>query len=134
MKLLPVFIQVAGELGIGTVLFLCIQKTGEIRVSFFNFMAWVTAVCFFLISLAENGAQFYRAVYFPSAVLAAIAARQFTSERMKMGKALSLFSAAIALFYMVIRTWNAPSKTGSQELAIVNLAAGIFYSAGRMAP
>jgi hypothetical protein len=126
MKLLPVFIQVAGELGVGTAFFLCLQKTGEIRQSFFNFMAWIMAVSFFLMALALQGSRFYANVYFPPAIFAAAAAMQFSRNRLKSGKSISLFSALFALFFLIKGTWETSSKTGCKELALLNLSAGIF--------
>jgi hypothetical protein len=126
MKLLPVFIQVAGELGIGTALFVLIQQTGEIRKSFFTFMSWITAISLFLMALSVNGGKFYASPYFRAAVFAAIAAFQFSSERMKAGKSLLMFAAFLTAFFLFEKTWTAESKTGSQLLAVLNVIAGIL--------
>jgi hypothetical protein len=126
MKLLPVFIQVAGELGIGTAFFLAIQKTGEIRQSFFSFMSWLAAISFLLITMANAGTRFYADAYFPSVVFAGVAALQFSKERFKLGKSLILLSAFLAAFFLFGRTWTSPGKIEIKELAILNLLAGTF--------
>jgi len=126
MKLLPVFIQVAGQLGIGTALFVYVQRTGEIRKSFFSFMAWIAAVSFFLMAIASDGLRFYASAYFPATVFAALAGFQFSSERVKLGKTLLLIASFLALFFLVQQVWKADPKTGSRELAILNLFAGIL--------
>lgn len=124
MKLLPVFIQVAGELGIGSALFMVVQRTGEIRVSFFSFMCWLSAICFFLMSLALEGARLYTSPYFPCAVFAALAAYQCMGERVGYGKKLLLFSAVLAGIFLFRSTWLGNSRTGSPLLDVLNLAAG----------
>jgi hypothetical protein len=127
MKLLPIFIQVAGELGIGSIFFVFVQETGEIRKSFFSFMSWLAAICFFLMALSLGGVRFYASVYFPPAVFALIAGLQFSNERFKIGKGLLLFSAFLALLFLMSRSLNSEAKTTSfHGFAVLNLIAGIL--------
>src|SRR4051812_43564296 len=110
MKLLPVFIQVAGELGIGSALFMCVQRTGEIRVSFFSFMCWLSSICFFLMSLALDGTRLYTSPYFPCSIFAALAAYQCMGERVRYGKQLLLISGVLAGFFLFRATWLGSSR------------------------
>ncbi len=73
MRLINVLAILMVQLGVGNTLFVLVQRTGEIRPSFFSFMSWLTAACFFIVCLIVSGPSFYASVYFPSVVFAILA-------------------------------------------------------------
>lgn len=124
MRLMEVLGVVLGELGIGTALFVCVQRVGEIRPSFFKFQSQLVSVCFFLMSVVSQGSRFYAAYYFPPAVFALLAAWNFGQDRPRRGKAFLLFAGLLAAFFLVGQAWISEPRTGSRTLALANLAAG----------
>ncbi len=124
MKLISVLAVVMGELGMGTILFVCMQRTGEIRASFFNFQSYLAAAAFLLMSIASSGSHFYMSYYFPSAVFAVLAAGHFSAERWKWGKALLALAGVLAAIFLAGQIWMSEPRTGSRVLALANVAAG----------
>jgi hypothetical protein len=95
MKFLSVLAAVLAELGVGTALFVCLQKTGEIRKSFFTFQAYLAAICFFLVTLTFRNEGAPTLIYFITALLAVAAGELFSNERYRPGKAFLLFAAIV---------------------------------------
>lgn len=124
MKLISVLVVVLGELGIGTALFTLLQQTGEIRKSFFSFQSMLVGSAFLLMAVAQEHGHFYRSVFFPPAILALVAARQFSSEHYRWGKLLLLAGALLAAFFLFAQTWTAGPRSGSRIIAVANLTAG----------
>jgi hypothetical protein len=125
MKFLPVFGVVLLELGIGTVLFLCVQKWGEIRKSFFSFQCFLASACFFLMAFSFHGLRFFASPFFPSAILILLAGIQFSAERPRWGRYLALMGAALAGALFPLQPW-VPS-TVPKAILYLNVVAGILF-------
>lgn len=126
MKLISVLLLTLGELGVGTALFVCLQRTGEIRQSFFTFQSWLIATCFFLMSLTAKGAHFYQSTYFSAAVLTFVSGRSFSANRPLRGKGLLLIASTFSMILLTRTVWLHPLHPGFPWLAVINLVCGIF--------
>lgn len=128
MKLIDVLGLVLGGFGVGTALFVCLQQTGEIRKSFFVFQSYLVGVCCLLMSFSIGGGHFLRATFFSSAVLAGLAAWNFSRERPVRGKGWLASAAALTAFFMAAQVCAASPVAAVRMIRLVNLAAGIFLS------
>ncbi len=124
MKLLDVLAILFVELGVGTALFVLAQRVGEIRPSFFSFMAWLTAISFFIVSLIASGPAFYMSVYFPSVIFAILATRNFSGGRPHFGKGLLIVAAFLGAFFLSGQILASKPRAGSYILAFFNIGAG----------
>jgi len=135
MRLTSILTSILIELGVGTALFVCAQKTGEIRKSFFSFQSGMVAASFFLAWLfawlipsgQNNG--FVPLLMAWSSGLAA--ARCFSGGRNRCGKIALWVAAASAGWFLVappiILTFETASPNlGWLAMEILNIAAGTF--------
>ena len=125
MKLLPILTIVLGELGVGTALFVCFQQTHEIRKSFFSFQSWLVTTCFLMMSIVVSGNHFFGASYFPLALLAALAAHNFSAERYKWGKGLLFTTALLGTVFLTTQTYAGIFPRHSWIFRLLNMLAGI---------
>jgi hypothetical protein len=126
MTFLGVFLWVLLELGVGTALFALVQRTGEIRKSFFSFMAFIAAVCFLLISLLGMKERFFASICFPAAVFSALSAYHFSSERYSWGKGMLSLGIVVGLFQAIVGAMEVPLRTGSMGFTILSFVFGTF--------
>jgi hypothetical protein len=117
-------LNILGELGMGTAFFVAVQKTGEIRKSFFSFQAMLTACCFFLIALSTEKTHFFQSPFFIAALISGFASWSFSKERYRAGKIILIISALLAAFFLFRATFQAPPKLGSRCISILNLIGG----------
>ena len=127
MRLSSVLTSVLCELGIGTALFVCLQTTGEIRKSFFNFQSLLVGASLLLAWMTPAG-QRDGLIPLPLAAISGLtAAVCFSKERRSGGKLFLLMAAMLAGFFLVPHAiQNQFTFKWPPVAAPVNMAAGAF--------
>src|SRR3990167_3644011 len=118
MRLTSILTSVLCELGIGTALFVCLQKTGEIRKSFFSFQSGLVAACLFLAWLTSlMWPSWFLAL--PAAGICGLAAAWcFSRERVGCGKIALLTAATFAASSLEADAMASVTRTAADHLSV----------------